>query len=434
MTKKTLLVVSDAACQSGFARSMHAILDVAKETYDIYVLGINYRGDPHDYPYRIWAAAPGGDFLGVGRLIWMCDQIVLETGAVPDVILLQNDGWNIQRYMQQLRLKKSSGEYAWPDYASVPVVAICAVDGKNFQADWLEGVDHTIFWSDFALEEAREAEYEGTASVIPLGVDLKTFYPTDKNVARRTRGLGHIEDAFIIGNVNRNQPRKRWDLTIKYFAEWVYGGMERTLRTETADQNNMKIQDAYLYLHTAPTGDSALDVVQLCRYYKVVTRLILMQPQIWYGEPDSTMRTTYNCFDVAITTTQGEGFGLTAIEAMACGVPLIAPDWSALGEWTKGAAYLVKCTSTANTSGLNVIGGIPDQTGFISALNHLYGSRGVLTNNAQAALERAQEPRFRWETIGAQVTAVLESLVNPSENQAGLYQRVQEPAITGVGV
>ena len=40
----------------------------------------------------------------------------------------------------------------------------------------------------------------------------------------------------------------------------------------------------------------------------------------------------YNAADVFITTSRGEGFGLTVAEALACGVPVIAQNVSAIPE------------------------------------------------------------------------------------------------------
>ncbi|MCR4301794.1 MAG: glycosyltransferase family 4 protein [Sulfuricaulis sp.] len=389
MTMKKLLWIGDAACPSGFARATHAILDMLRREYDVTVLGMNYRGDPHPYPYPIFTAFAGGDAFGVGRLVWMCDLVK------PDVIVLQNDGWNIQPYVRQLRRRKPNGKYMWPEYAGIPIVAALAVDGKNLDARWLDGLAHVVFWTQFALDEAREAGYEGPASVVPLGVDTTVYHPADKMEARSARGIASLGDAFIVGNVNRNQPRKRWDLTVRYFAEWV---------------KSKKVSDAYLYLHVAPTGDMGVDVKQLAKYYGVLDHLALMEPPTWYGIAEEEMRDTYNCFDVQVTTTQGEGFGLTTFEGMACGVPQIVPDWAALGELCAGAAWMVPCTSTAINPvapGLNVIGGVPDEGKFIEALDALYRHPDYRETNRAAALERARQPRFRWENVGAAWLAVI---------------------------
>lgn len=369
---KKLLWVGDAGCPSGFAKATHNILDTLRFVYDVTVLGINYRGDPHEYPYPIWACAPGGDAFGIGRFIWMCDVVK------PDVIVIQNDGWNIPAYMHKLR--------HFLEYNHVPVLAIVAVDGKNFQGMWLNGVAHAIFWTHFALSEAREGGYTGPATVIPLGVDLKVYHPINKMEARRRRLPEQLHDAFIVGNVNRNQPRKRWDLLVKYFAKWI---------------GSSKVDNAYLFLHTAPTGDTGCDVRQLAKYYGVVERLAVITPEVWYGLSEQQMAETYNCMDVNASTSQGEGFGLTALESMACGVPQILPDWAAYGDWAKGAAWLVSCTTThVGEPYVGVIGGIADEMKFVQGLNRICIDSRTREINGQAALERAQDPQFRWEDIG----------------------------------
>ena len=404
--KKLLWVGDGPDCPSGFGRVTREVLAVLSQHYDVTVLGINHRGDPSTVSYPVYAAAVEGDAMGINRLIWMCDLVQ------PDVIVLQNDGWHIPYYMSRLRQRKGNGEYAFPEHAAVPVVAAVAVDGKNFQGEWLRGVTHAIFWTQFALNEAAAGGYSGPASVIPLGVDTENYRPMDKLDARLRRGLPReMDDAFIVGNVNRNQARKRWDLTIKYFAEWV------------AQKN---LADAWLYLHTAPTGDSGPDIKQLGRYYGIHDRIALAAPDTWYGVSEEVMRDTYNCFDVAISTTQGEGFGLTALEAMACGVPCILPDWAALGDWAKGAAWLVPCPTTAINPvqpGLNVIGGVPDQKAFTAALNAMYTSREARVQNGLAALERAREPRFQWANIGQRYVETLDVVLNKTP--------VQEPVKVG---
>lgn len=401
---KKLLWVGDAACPSGFAKATHEILEVLRQEYEVTVLGINYLGDPHGFPYKIFSCIPGGDAFGVGRLIWMCDFVK------PDVIVLQNDGWNIPAYVEKLRRFK--------EYDHVPVVAAIAVDGNNFSGSWLKGISHAIFWTRFALDEARAGGYDGPATVIPLGVDRSIYYPhpDGKAAARSKRGLGPIADKFIIGNVNRNQPRKRWDLTLKYFAEWVHSGKHIGLRK---DDETIKIQDAYLFLHVAPTGDMGVNVKQLAKYYKIASRLVLVEPPVFYGVAEEEMALTYNCFDIAISTTQGEGFGLTALEPMACGVPCILPEWSGLGDWAKGAAWMVPCTSTAiGPPFVNVIGGVVDQEKFIAALDALYRFPQYREQNGQAALERASQERFRWPIIGQQYLQVLANVLAPKEEEA----------------
>lgn len=380
-----LLWVGDAGCPSGFARATHETLETLRRHYDVTVLGLNYRGDPHTYPYPIWACAPGGDSFGIGRLIWMCDFMH------PDIIVIQNDPWNIQEYILQLD--------RFPEYKHIPVVAAIAVDGLNIRGGWFRGLAHVIFWTKFGLKEARKGGYTGPATVIPLGVDTDVYHVVDKQGARARR-VPSIADKFIVGNVNRNQPRKRWDLTLKYFAKWIKqlgpDATEDQVRTAS-----LVITDAFLYLHTAPTGDHGVDVKELAKYYGILDHLALMEPPTFYGIPESEMRDTYNCFDVCISTTQGEGMGLTTMEAMACQVACIVPGWAALGDWAEDAAWQVPCTATAvGAPYVTIIGGIADEALFIAALDTLYRDKGLRESWGMRGLSCMQEPRYRWANIG----------------------------------
>jgi glycosyltransferase involved in cell wall biosynthesis len=413
---KRLLWVGDAGCPSGFARATHEILDTLRYHYDVTVLGINYRGDPHDYPYKIYAAEPGGDAMGIGRLVWMCDVVK------PDVIVLQNDPWNIPIYLMALKRAK--------EHENIPVIAAIAVDGKNCAGAALNrckahnGIALGIFWTQFGLNEAQEGGYAGPAAVIPLGVDVETYRPMDKSEARRrmlpetTPDGRDVHNAFIVGSVNRNQPRKRWDLMVKFYSDWLYG-TDTPIASRKFDCQ--KVKDTFLYLHTAPTGDTGVNVSQLARYYGVLPNLILTEPPTHYGVSDEEMCATYNCLDVMLSTTQGEGFGLTTMEAAACRKAIIAPRWSALGELLDGAAWLVKCSTThIGPPYVNVIGGVIDEEPTIEALWAHYRRAHVREQNGQAAYERAHEDRFRWVNIGDEWIKVTQQVLAEQHEEVAI--------------
>ena len=364
---RKLLWVGDAGCESGFAKATHHILDVLRKYWDVSVLALNYRGDPHPYPYPLYPAASGGDAFGVRRLAGIAQQVL------PDVVVVQNDVWNMPAYMAKL--------------ANIPTIGVLAVDGRNSRGRELNGLTLGIFWTQFGLNEARQGGYTGEGAVIPLGVDLNVYQPSDRVQSRLNRGLPpRIGKAFIVGNVNRNQPRKRLDLSIAYFAEWV--------RTK-------QISDAFLCLHVAPTGDVGYDCRQLAAYFGVANRLILFEPEVWHGIAEEQLAQTYSCFDVQINTGQGEGWGLTTMEGMACGIPQIHGNWAALGEWPTGASVQVECTTLACTpNNINAVGGIPDREQFIDALDQMYRDPEGRAEIAAAGQELVNRPEYRWEHIG----------------------------------
>ena len=386
-TQRRLLWIGDACVSSGFARATHYTLDVLRETWDVHVLGINYKGDPHDEPYSVYPCWPGGDMFGLGRMKGLIDKLK------PSVIIVQNDPWNMPAYIARA--------------GNVPMIGAIAVDGKNCAGRGLNGLAMAIFWTKFGEQEARLGGYTGPSAVVPLGVDLKIYKPMNRQQARENIGLpARFHDAFIVGNVNRNQPRKRLDLCLMYFAEWI---------------KSKHIDDAYFYFHAAPTGDLGYDVDQLAGYYGLANRVIVAEPEIGHGVNEDRLVVEYNCFDAMMTCTQGEGFGLPTFEGMACGIPQIAPDWSALGELCKDVAWLVPCTSVACTPNkINVIGGIMDKAGAVEALDALYESKhGQLWERLrQRGLKLVQNERYNWRNIGEAFGAVVDRALYPIKIEA----------------
>ena len=395
---RKLLWVGDAACPSGFAKSTHGVCDYLDHRsnpantnpWDVTVLGINYRGDPHAYAYDIFAAGAGGDGFGINRLVWMCDHVL------PDAIVVQQDPWNFPAHFKALKVT--------PEYLDVPVIGFVAVDGLNCRGYELEGLTLAVFWTEFGRTQAQLGGFTGPTAVVPLGVDLSLYRPGLQREARKKIGLpDSLFDAFIVGNVNRNQPRKRLDLTIRYFARfWESVGKPR---------------NAFLFLHVAPTGEFGYDVKQLCKYYGVYSQLILMEPSPWYGDTEDQVVATYQSFDVQVTTTQGEGDGLTTKEGMACGIPQIVPEWAALGEWTKGYAVNIPCTTTAATMGhANAIGGIADEEIFVQQLRNLYQDRTLRTSVAEKSLACVQNPKFRWLEVGRGFAEAVDAVLHPTQS------------------
>ncbi len=369
---KRLLWVGDAGCDSGFARCTHRTLDVVSQHYDVTVLGLNYRGDPHNYPYPMYPAWTGGDFLGQGR--------VRELAERADIVVLQNDPWNIPGYLLQLK------------QLDVPIVGMIAVDSMNCRAKkfGLNGLTRALFWTDFGRDEAVAGGLTAPSSVIPLGVDLEIFSPGDREEARRAVGLPVDQvppGAFIVGNINRNQPRKRLDLTIRYFAEWM----------KTHGHENDPV---FLYLHVCPTGDQGIDCNQLAAYYGLQGHMILAEPGVWKGASIDHVVNTLRSFDVQINTALGEGWGLTTMEGMACGIPQIVPDWAALGDWPGPSVVKIPCEPTCFSSPTNQIGGVLDCEQTIDALEGFYKVRSLREQVGNLGRAWVGQDKFRWYDIG----------------------------------
>lgn len=384
MTKPKCLFVGDGCVATGFARMNHAYIDGILPEWDVHMLALNYDGGPEGraYPYPVYPTSTRmtTDRWGTARLPQLVTQIR------PDVVVVVNDPWNLPPYMARV--------------GDTPIVASLAVDGLNCRGLGLNGLKHAIFWTQFGLNQARLGGYTGPASVVPLGVDLSVYHPTDQAESRRRIGMpAQLQDSatFFVGVVGRNQPRKRIDLVMMAFTQWI---------------KSTRNMDAYLFIHEGPTGDQGYELEQLAAYLGIQNRVIISAPEIGHGIAEADMKYVYSAFDVMITGTQGEGWGLTHMEGMACGVPQILPSWAALGEWADGCAEFVPCSSFACTpTNINVVGGVPDMHEMADALEKLYQHPGYRKELSTLGLARVSQDQFRWPAIGAEFKKVLETAV-----------------------
>lgn len=375
---KSLLFVGDAACSSGFGRAADQILKILAPRYKVSVIGVNFQGDykaAAPRAFDIYPAWPGRDALGIGRIT------ELIKGINPDVIVLQTNPWHVPVYAHAIH---KAG------FGKTPIIGIIAVEGKNCRGDQLNVLTKAIFWVDFAREEALKGGMSKKieTDVIPLGVDTEVFRPGNRVAARHKLGI-HTDvpdDAFIVLNVNRNQTRKRLDLSLLYFAEWI---------------KSRKIRDAYLYMHTLPGSTVALDLDRLALYAGIEDRFVLAEPRdIYNGAPEHYMTATYQAADVFLTTTLGEGFGLTPFEAAATALPVLAGRYAALGELGKDAFWLLDVDAEGVMPDVNgMIGATPTKAEVIQALDYLYENPDARQRWGTAAYALAQEPRFNWTNI-----------------------------------
>ena len=154
---------------------------------------------------------------------------------------------------------------------------------------------------------------------IPHGNNSKDFYPLpeEEKLAFRKEFFGENADKFIITNVNRNQPRKDLPATILAFIEAKKRWKEEGITKEP-----------FLYLHTHPLDPMGNDLFFLFKQTDLIYGVDYKMPTVDEANVGATVETLnkiYNASDVSITTTLGEGWGLTFSEAAATQTPIICP-------------------------------------------------------------------------------------------------------------
>jgi D-inositol-3-phosphate glycosyltransferase len=138
------------------------------------------------------------------------------------------------------------------------------------------------------------------AEVIPPGVDTTLFRPLEKAAARRALGL---KEGRIVLSVGRIEPLKGLDILIRAMARLEDPVDTRLLIVGGNPGSDPEVER----LKSVAAEEGVLDVVSFT------------------GRVDQTdLPTYYNAADVFVLSSYYETFGLVALEAMACGVPVIA--------------------------------------------------------------------------------------------------------------
>jgi D-inositol-3-phosphate glycosyltransferase len=405
--RPVVLVAGDGVAPTGFARVLHSILGRLTESYEFHHLAVNYGGEPHPHAWQIYPADGGGDLYGVRRVREMVERLR------PRLVFLLNDPWLLGGYLDALRDCR----------AGLKVVAYAPVDAEPLEAELvapLVGLDHLVLYTRFgraAIEDAAarlrlhqpEAAFPAL-SVIPHGVDCTLFQPLAGTPAATAAGDFSasraaarqvlfsdpaLADAWIVLNANRNQPRKRIDMTIKGFALFARD----------------KPANVRLYLHMGMV-DCGWNVAALARRYGIEDRLILTAEERFLpAVSDEALNRIYNACDVGINTSLGEGWGLVNLEHGATGAAQVVPRHSACAEIWDGAAELMEPAVSLTMEGILTEGWLVTPEEVAAALERLYASPDLLRRRSAAAFRAATRPDFHWDDVARRWDALFRQLL-----------------------
>ncbi len=192
----------------------------------------------------------------------------------------------------------------------------------------LEFFDVVVTYTEFGRDEILKfrPDLKGKIKVVNHGNNPKDFYPLSEEEKKKFRKeyFGKNADKLIITNVNRNQPRKDIPNTIFGFIEakrdWKQNGLTK---------------EPFLYLHCMPKDPLGHDLRAILMQTQLVEYKDFMLLPKQYEENllgVDMLNGIYNASDIFITTTLGEGWGLTITEAFATKLPVIAPNTTSIKE------------------------------------------------------------------------------------------------------
>jgi len=257
----------------------------------------------------------------------------------------------------------------------------------NTESKLLRLVDRIIVATDAERSQIEEMsqEYTGKTSVIPPGVDLTVFHPYMQSEARQQleMPLGNSMVLFV----GRIEPLKGVD-TLLYAMQYLKesGAMPPDMYMSVIGGDPAKPRE---------TRHAELEKLMILRDELGLSSLVT-----FLGSRDQeTLHRYYAAADVVVMPSHYESFGMVALEAMACGTPVIATD-------VGGLSQLIREGET----GFLVPG--MDPVALAERLGQVLSDQELRKRLGRQAAEYAEA--YAWPGIAEQVIDVYKHILNGS--------------------
>ncbi|MGQ0750753.1 MAG: glycosyltransferase family 4 protein [Betaproteobacteria bacterium] len=228
---------------------------------------------------------------------------------------------------------------------------------------------------------------------IPCGFDAREFWPVRRAFARRL--LGFDSDERIVLHIGRMVPRKGVDNVIR-----ALGRLARC--------SGMRPRLVIIGGNTDAPDCAATP--ELARLREIARSEGVGEQTLFTGRRSrEVLKLYYSAADVFVTTPWYEPFGITPLEAMACGTPVVG---SAVGG--------IKHSVVDGVTGYLIPPNDPDA--LASRLADLYRNPPLLARFGRNGLKRVQK-HFTWERVARSMAALYDELAprNSAEFAGGKH-------------
>jgi len=217
--------------------------------------------------------------------------------------------------------------------------------------------------------------------IVPCGVDAGEFWAIPKGQARATLGLP--ADERIVLQLGRMVPRKGVDTVIEAIA--------------LLHQQRLPARLVIVGGESAePDPEKTPEIGRL----QALTRELGLQDRVIFAgqRPRESLKYYYSAADVFVTTPWYEPFGITPLEAMACGTPVI-------GSNVGGIKFTVKDGETGYLVPPRNAGELSDRLAFLYRhphLLHLFGRQAM----------RHVARQFTWTKVASAIAGIYEAVLH----------------------
>jgi glycosyltransferase involved in cell wall biosynthesis len=323
----------------------------------------------------------------------------------PDVCIIYNDMMVLHNVITQIKLAQNEDGLKCKIIAYIDQVYL---NQKKEFIDFInKNVDHAILFTPYWEKIIKDQGLALNTDFLRHGFNPMTYFPVPKHLSRRFFNLKETD--FIVMNLNRNQPRKRWDICLKAWAEFVsrHKGENVKLLVATAVQGAWNLIE--IYERELKKRDMTLEMG--------------MQHIVFIENPqqitDEETNILYNVADIGINTCDGEGFGLCNFEQAAIGIPQIVPRLGGFIDFfDENSAMLVDPVMgyyVDNTR--DAVCGealLCDYGDFVEALESLYSDADLRARTASAARKKILTD-YKWEDIATSLANIVNKVTGRSD-------------------
>lgn len=263
------------------------------------------------------------------------------------------------------------------NFANQPVIAPIRL---NVEKQILEQADCIVATSPQEQEYlSRLVAKQGNVKMIPYGTDVETFHTIPKAEARAKLGLDRNEQ--IVLYVGRFDPRKGIETLVRASAQ-----------SQAFSEGNLKL------VIVGGSCPDRLDGQERSRIEHIVQETELIEKTLFTGQvKHNILPFYYAAADVCVIPSYYEPFGLVAIEALACGTPVIASDVGGL-----------KFTVLSGKTGLRVS---PDNVAALStAIDRVLANKDWAKYLGTCGSLQVNQ-QFSWTKIVSQLSRLYEVLL-----------------------
>jgi D-inositol-3-phosphate glycosyltransferase len=265
--------------------------------------------------------------------------------------------------------------------------------GEQVDGDYrLNGEKHLLQEADciIAATVAEKAQIQWLYQVgvekidiIPPGVDLSRFYPIPEDEAKEVIGIPPCDQVLLY--VGRIEPLKGIDTLIEAIAHM------------RANDDSSELAFCLAVIGGDPDSTLEEHSTEMRRLKELRRSHGLDDLVTFLGKRDQDMLPYYySAAEAVVVPSHYESFGMVALEAMACGTPVVA---SQVG----GLAYLVQDGVTGYTVPAN------DVQALANRLADLLRDKALRDRLGDQAAELAQ--KFSWEIIAKEIKEQYQELI-----------------------